>query len=127
MIRVFLLACISIFSSTFLEAQKMDTINIVGKWTNVDTASKKTMTFYFDDKSNASIHFGNESISVKYSLDTEDSKQVLNFITPDNRTIKNVIRFKSNDELELFISKIVDFNINIRVWGVNEFILLKRE
>ncbi len=105
----------------------MDTTNIIGKWKSVDTASKRTMTFYFDDKSNASINYGSESISLKYSLDTADSKKVLIFMTADNRRIKNTIRFRSNDELELFASKMVDFSSNLKAWGINEFMLLKRE
>ncbi len=125
--RIFSLTLISIFSSTLLEAQKMDTTNIIGKWKSVDTASKRTMTFYFDDKSNASINYGSESISLKYSLDTADSKKVLIFMTADNRRIKNTIRFRSNDELELFASKMVDFSSNLKAWGINEFMLLKRE
>ncbi len=108
-------------------AQKMDTLSIIGKWNSIDTVTKRRMTFYFGEDLNASMSYNGESIPFTYSLASEDSKQLLTIITPDKKIHRSVIRFKSEKEFELFISKNVDFNYNIKSWGLNESIVFTKE
>jgi hypothetical protein len=117
---------IIIFNLTSLQEQKMDTTNVIGKWTSFDTANKRILTFNFDTDSTALISSDQGSMSLKYKLDHENDKKVLTLQTADNRTIKHIVRFRSDSELELYVSKIVDFNMNSSIWGINQFIILTR-
>ena len=85
------------------------------------------MAFYFSEDLNASMSYDGNNINFTYSLASEDSKQILTIITPDKKTHRFVIRSKSEKEFELFISKNVDFNYNIKSWGLNESIVLTKE
>jgi hypothetical protein len=125
--RLLISVIILIIFSNSANAQKMDTLSINGKWISIDTLGKKSMIFYFGDDSAGSLSYDGKSLAFTYFLAFEDSKQVLAIMTSDKRLYKHALRRKSKTEIELFISKNVDLNSNIRSWGLNESIILNRE
>jgi len=125
--RILITLIIVTIGFTSAIAQKMDTLSIIGKWSSIDTVNKKRIAFYFSEDLNASMSYDGNNINFTYSLVSEDSKQILTIIAPDKKTHRFVIRSKSEKEFELFISKNVDFNYNIKSWGLNESIVLTKE